>query len=88
MSYDSRWVCKDCGESGHLAFNDVWFAPDVCPGCGAESGWRKSAQFESVTARLAYRPKGLNFLRWRWVTPEGVELGRAALREAGMTDDA
>lgn len=84
MNYEARWLCKDCGESGYLPHNMLTFAPDVCPGCGAETGRWKSNQFDSVAARLAYRPRGINFLRWRWITPEGVELGRAALREAGV----
>jgi len=31
-----RWICSECEEHGRLAHCDLFFAPDICPGCGTE----------------------------------------------------
>lgn len=71
--YQPRWVCTECGAHGYLPHNSVSFAPTVCPGCGS-SRW-----YAKTVARFAWRPRGLNVLRFRWVDREGREVGLAAL---------
>ncbi len=75
MSYQSVWICKGCGEVGYLPHNNVVFAPDICPGCGAAPDkFYRFEQFSKGVARLEWRPRGLNVFRHVWVDRDGREL--------------
>jgi len=36
-----RWRCPECCKHGWLAHCDLFFGPDVCPGCGSDGPFKK-----------------------------------------------
>lgn len=36
-----RWRCPKCCKHGRLAHCDLFFGPDICPGCGSDGPFKK-----------------------------------------------
>ena len=63
-----RWRCRDCGKHGRLAHCDLFFGPDVCPGCGSDGPFKKvkmrydPAKYDYV---LGFIPNKLEEGQWK-----------------------
>jgi len=50
-----RWKCSECREHGRLGHCDMFFAPDICPGCGAEKKYLGRTRMRYEPPKYRYK---------------------------------